>query len=194
MGFRCSGHIPSKEVEKILQDNLDLLDVVYKTNDFIATHAGLTRLWLDACKNIYSINNLDEILDKINSLFHEKDRDIMNYLSEASITSGCPYSIIASCLWARPEDHKYAPLYLGRDQIVGHTPITTKIGDSVLDVKLGKSELNGKIFYIDTFSTYRDSGESIGKNDILIFDNETKSYSSLNLITWKEDFICKKEN
>lgn len=187
MGFPCSGHKPSKETEKLLYDNLDLLDVVYKTNDFIVTHGGFTDLWLNMLKEQYFVEDNNEMIDKINEMFHKRDGSMMRNLNLASLSSG-GYSIVSSCLWARPADHTYSPINLGRDQIIGHTPNRQELKNSVGNIVVEGLKINDKIFYIDTFST-RDSGELIGKEEILIFDDNTKSYYSRSLVTDKEEFI-----
>ena len=193
MGFLCSGHKPSKETEKLLHDNLDLLDVVYKTNDFIVTHGGFTELWLNMLKDQYLIEDDDKVIDKINEMFHKRDGSIMRDLNLASLSSG-GYSIISSCLWARPTDHTYSPINLGKDQIIGHTPNRQELKNSVGSIIIDGLEINDKIFYIDTFSTWRDSGEPIGKEEILIFDDNTKSYYSKSLVTDREEFIYQRSS
>lgn len=171
LGYPCSGHINSIKTEKLLQDNLDLLDVIYKSDNFIVSHAGFTNLWVDSCKYVCGYKDFDELIDIINNSFHSKQRNIINFLSVASKTSSGDF-ITASPLWARPKDHINSMIELPKDQIVGHTPIQNDIKDSMIEIL----NSTNKIIYIDTFSTYRDGITPVGKQQILIFDNENKTY------------------
>lgn len=192
MGYPCSGHKkPDEKTSKLLFDNIDLIDVIYKTEDFICSHAGLTELWLNDLKDKYNIScieGLDKMVDRINQMFHNKDGSIMRSLSCASYSSG-GYSYIASCLWSRPDDHRFSPINLGVDQIVGHTPTSVELKYRAKNVIVEGKEIDDKIIYIDTFSTYPVTEEPVGKQEILIFDHDTKSYYSRSLVTDKIEFI-----
>lgn len=176
LGYPCSGHIYSKEVPKILLSRLKDLDVIYKTDDYTVSHGGITSLWLSNLCDYYKEENIDKIIDKINDGFHNQDMEIYRFLSLASFTSGSN-SYVASCLWARPSDHisgVYGPIY-NYTQIAGHTPIPDPVFSSVTEIN------NSRIYYIDTFSTYYNTKESIGKREVLIFDEDTKEFSTIKL-------------
>lgn len=188
-GYACSGHkYLDDDFPKLLSDNLDLFNIIYKTDDFICSHAGITENWFTAIKEKYNIKDDNEMLDKINELFHKEDKNMLELLSVASVSSG-GYSDFASPLWSRPSDHTYSPINLGRDQIVGHTPNELELKYRTKNVIVDGLEILDRIVYIDTFSTYPVTLEPIGKEEILIFNNEDKVYLSKSLLTDKEEFI-----
>ena len=175
LGYPCSGYKYSTEVPKFLEWKRKDFDVIYKTDNYIVSHAGITTAWISKVADYYEMSedNLDEIIDRINTGFHEGNTATSELLNLASFTSG-GYSPIASCLWSRPDDHKWFPLN-GYTQVVGHTPIK----DPILESKIDKE--GSVIYYIDTFSKFRDGITDIGKGDLLLFDEDKKEFSTLYL-------------
>lgn len=189
LGFPCSGYNKSEEVSNLLYKNINLFDISYESEYFICSHAGFNNIWLNMLKEKYLFKDNEEAIHKVNEMFNNKDGSILKDLSISSTTSGS-YSLCASCLWARPADHRYYSINIGKDQIVGHTPLVGSIKDNVSQVIYDGLETNYRIFYIDTFSTYKNTSEPIGKEEVLIFDNDNKSYFSKSLVSDKEEFIC----
>lgn len=167
MGYPCSGHIyPDDQIKKVLEENHSLLQVLYYNKDYIVSHGGITQNWLEVVKQFYK-GNLKEIINQINIDFQdvnsERYKDLLQLLSMASVSSGSN-SLCASCLWARPQDHRYSPLSEMVDQIVGHTPIFMGIEESR---EIGGLLRQNTIYYIDSFSTYKDR-RPYGKQEALL--------------------------
>lgn len=169
MGYPCSGHVfPDDLIIQKYKDNHNLLQVFYYDLDsnYIVSHGGITNNWWLLIKQFYS-GTMEEILEKINKDFQNVDSEeyqqLLELLSIASRTSGA-YSLCASCLWARPQDHLCFPLNLKINQIVGHTPISGNIEQHIGKTGISKENL---IYYIDTFSTYKDR-TPYGKQEVLV--------------------------
>lgn len=181
MGYPCSGHIyPDDQIIKMYKDNHELLQVIYlnEEENYIVSHGGFTQNWYDIINQYYE-GTLKEKVDKINNDFQninsEEYQSLLELLAIASVSSGSN-SIYASCLWARPYDHLYHPFETMIDQIVGHTPIKDTI--EIESKKTGLLEQN-IIYFIDTFSTYRNR-TPYGKEEVLIKIGDT--YTSVNLL------------
>jgi len=119
----------SRKISAVLEDNIDLLKIVYTTNDkIIISHAGVTEWFLK------SING--KIPEDINHAFDD-DRNILCF-NGLDIYGN---DITQSPIWVRPESLEKNPLP-GYSQIVGHTVIG----------KITERELKGggKFVFIDT--------------------------------------------
>jgi hypothetical protein len=106
------------EIANLYYNNDDLFQIVYKYqhNDktYIFSHAGIHN-------ELLKHYNID--IDNINELFHDKDRNLREYLSEVSFYRG-GYGSYGSCVWADIRE------FLAKEevqnntyQIVGHTMI-----------------------------------------------------------------------
>ncbi|MDR2553112.1 MAG: metallophosphoesterase [Treponema sp.] len=116
-------------IGKVLEENMDLIGVVYVTRDrYIISHAGVTAWFL---KSIGGTKPED-----INRAF-ERDRNVLNF--NGSDIYGD--DITQSPVWVRPGSLRKDPLP-GYSQIVGHTPV-----GSIREVEL---ENGGKLALIDT--------------------------------------------
>ncbi|MDR0598898.1 MAG: metallophosphoesterase [Treponema sp.] len=118
------------QIGRVLEDNLDLLNVVYVTEDrYLISHAGVTAWFLA------SIGGKKP--EDINAAFR-KDRNILNF------NGFDPYGddITQSPIWVRPGALREDPLP-GYHQIAGHTPVRA----------ITEVDLNGglnKLILIDT--------------------------------------------
>jgi hypothetical protein len=118
-----------EEISAILEENIDLLKVVYVTKDnFLVSHAGVTAWFLK------SINGSRP--EDINSAF-DNDRNVLNFYGFDIYGD----DVTQSPIWVRPGSLKKDPLP-GYSQIVGHTPV-----DEITEVKLKGA---GKLVMIDT--------------------------------------------
>lgn len=113
----------------------DLLKVVYQYQDYIFSHAGLTKTWFDS--NELDINN---IADSVNELFEFKPNKFSFHMGGNLSNTGD--DITQGPFWVRPQS-------LNRDHldnykfVVGHT--------SVEDIKVFKE----KIFLVDCLDSVK---------------------------------------
>ncbi|MDR2211588.1 MAG: metallophosphoesterase [Spirochaetaceae bacterium] len=123
----------SAKINQVLEENMDLLKIVYVTEDnCIISHAGVTAWFLN------SIGGTSP--GEINEAF-EKDRNILMFNGRNIYGD----DITQSPIWVRPGSLQSNPLP-GYDQIVGHTPVKNII----------EAELNGganRLVLIDTHDT-----------------------------------------
>ena len=97
---------------KILEENLDLLKVLYLTEDnYIISHAGLSSVFMEKMRNA----GVDSV-EGINGAF-VKDRNILKF--DGGEIHGD--DLTQSPIWIRPRSLCSSPLP-GYNQIVGHTP------------------------------------------------------------------------
>ena len=169
LGFPCSGHIHSEKVSEILKKNLSKLEVLKRTEDYLVSHAGVTQYWLSSMYSALNVDDMDLLINRINFGLKNNDYGILQLLSKASESSG-GIGLLASCLWARPKDHRLTPL-LSYTQIMGHTPIS---GPILKDSYFSDS---GSLIFIDTFSTYYNTKEPIGKQELLVLEKEKGMYT-----------------
>ncbi|MDR2795333.1 MAG: metallophosphoesterase [Spirochaetaceae bacterium] len=124
------------DIRRILEQNIDILKVVYVTWDnYIISHAGVSAWFMTRMKNA-GYNNVEDI----NTAFNE-NRAILNF------NGTDPYgdNITQSPIWIRPASLEKQPLP-GYNQIVGHTPMR-----SIRTVSLPDKKQNYiTITYIDT--------------------------------------------
>ena len=121
-----------KKIAAVLEENMDLLRIVYATEDnYIISHAGVTAWFFKSIQG----KKPEDINDAFN-----KDRNVLNF---------CGFNIYGddvtqSPIWVRPGSLQRDPLS-GYSQIVGHTPVR----------KITKLELKGaeKLIFIDTHDT-----------------------------------------
>lgn len=136
------GHV--YEINQILEQNIDLLNIVYVTiDDYIISHAGVSAWFMKRMKKAGYPNVGD-----INRAFAE-DRSILNFNGVNRFGD----DITQSPIWIRPNSLERQPL-AGYSQIVGHTPM-----EEIRTVTLRNRERqNITISYIDTYdkeSIYR---------------------------------------
>jgi len=119
----------SEEISAVLEENIDLLKIVYVTGDnYIISHAGITECFLKSL----GVSRPEEI----NAAFLE-NRNVLNFNG----TNIFGDDITQGPLWVRPPSLKKNPLP-GYNQIVGHTPV-----DEIIKTKL---EGAGVLVLIDT--------------------------------------------
>jgi hypothetical protein len=122
-------------INKILEDNIDLLRVVYITADkYLISHAGLSGTFM---KKMEKTGVTD--VEGINGAF-KKDRDILTF--DGYDIYGDDVS--QSPIWIRPKSLESDPV-AGYKQIVGHTE---RNAVKELVVKKGGDDM--KLIYIDT--------------------------------------------
>jgi hypothetical protein len=122
-------------INRILEQNIDLMKVVYVTEDnYIISHAGVSTWFMEQMKNAGYSN-----VEDINTAFNE-DRTVLKF------NGTNPYGddITQSPLWIRPASLEKQPLP-GYRQIVGHTPI-----HAIRTVRLPGKQQEASITYIDT--------------------------------------------
>lgn len=133
----------------------------YVFKNVLYSHAGLTNNWL----KIFNGSDTKTRLRSVKENWKNNRYDLFNM---AGYDRGGS-SDLASCMWADKtellDDYLQSNI-VGREhvwkQVCGHTPVTTI-----------ESHLDNHIFFVDTFSTYRD-GTPIGDETVLeIIDGTT---------------------
>jgi len=118
-----SGYQPSMRVdfEKALYDayNDELLNVVYQYQDYIISHAGITKNWF----NNYELD-IDNIAYSVNELFKYKPNSFSFQMGRNFSNTGD--DITQGPLWVRPRS-LYSNMLDNYKFIVGHTSVE-KIG------------------------------------------------------------------
>lgn len=123
------------EIHDIFMNNIDKFQLIYETENYLFSHSGLYKEWMDK----YELS-LDDLKDYKTFL---KDR--WETLQDVSYERG-GWDKVGSCIWADIRESVENELYSDKRQIVGHTQmqenpyITTKI--ACLDVR--------KCFMLDT--------------------------------------------
>ena len=101
------------EINQILEQNIDLLKVVYVTEDnYIISHAGVSAWFMNRMKNA-GYNNVEAI----NTAFNE-NRGVLNFNGDDPFGD----DITQSPIWIRPASLEKQPLP-HYNQIAGHTPM-----------------------------------------------------------------------
>lgn len=137
--------IYANDICQKLKDNEDIMQIAYKMDNFLFTHAGITKTWLENME----IENDENMVDVINDYAKYKP----NLFAFGAIgRSGYvdPYgdNKWQNPIWVRPRSLMRDSKKLGYVQIVGHTV------QNCIDFK-GKST-GGKYYFVDTLGT---SGE-----------------------------------
>jgi hypothetical protein len=124
------------EIYQILEQNIDLLKVVYVTEDRrIISHAGVSAWFMKRMKNAGYPN-----VEGINQAF-AKNRCVLNFNGQDPFGN----DITQSPIWIRPDSLEKQPV-AGYSQIVGHTPV-----EEIKTVTLpGGKHKTITITYIDT--------------------------------------------
>ncbi|MDR1903913.1 MAG: metallophosphoesterase, partial [Treponema sp.] len=121
-----------EKIGAVLEDNIDLLKILYVTGDnYIISHAGVTAWFFNSIGGTR--------VEDINGAF-EKDRNVLNFNGENIYGD----DITQSPIWVRPGSLQSNPLP-GYSQIVGHTPVRN----------ITELELDGgnRLVLIDTHDT-----------------------------------------
>ena len=122
----------SKKISAVLEDNIDLLHIVFVTEDkYLISHAGVTTTFLKSTGG--------KKPEDINKAFL-KDRNILNFNGYDIYGD----NITQSPIWVRPGSLE-ADHLKGYSQIVGHTPVRNIAAFTMDDGK--------KLILIDTHDT-----------------------------------------
>lgn len=136
------------QISQLLEENKNLLQMCYKWENYLFTHAGVTHAWLN------DVGHCEEEIDVfINELF--KYQPLSFFFNGSD-----PYGddVTQSPVWVRPASlKKNAYKYETIKQVVGHTTV----------IKL--EIMKGRFFFVDTMGTSKeylildDGRVSIGK-------------------------------
>ncbi len=131
-------------IGSLLNENREHLQVAYRFEDFVFSHAGISSEWMnDIFGNDWTVDNM---VDKINELFFYKSH-LIKYRSfkEGYLVQGYGDEPFQGPLWIRPKSLMRVNRETLREQviqIVGHTIMNT------IDIE-GKST-GGRYYFIDT--------------------------------------------
>ena len=135
-GYNAGGQYLIREV---LENNLHLLQICYKSVNKLVTHAGISQTWLDKHFDVGDYNKIESVLNEA----YKENKRIFNF------AGWDPYgnSKEASPIWIRPKaltisNRKKALRQF--IQIVGHTR------QSKIDLKSYDKVYGGKIILIDS--------------------------------------------
>ena len=141
-GFQA---IHANDICQELQLNEDIMQMAYKMDNFLFTHAGVTKTWL----KLMEIENDENMVDAINDIAKFKPRMFaFGAIGRGGWVDSYGDNIWQNPTWIRPKSLMKDSKDLGYIQVVGHT------GQNCIDIK-GKST-GGKYYFIDTLET---SGE-----------------------------------
>lgn len=128
----CSGYRPEmyQELHKLFQDNKELFQPVYRINNYLFTHAGVTTIWKKYLNETTDGTTYEGDIDQIiNTMFDSYDYYlfIVGYARGGHHKSGGPFwaDKSESSAWVLPNYH----------QVVGHHPVkdapyTHKVDDN----------------------------------------------------------------
>lgn len=130
-------------IQEELEKNKDLFRIAYKLDNFLFSHAGISKTWLE----LMEIPNDASMVDVVNDYLKYKPRVFgFRGLNIEKYHDSFGDNIWQGPLWIRPRS--LMKEYLGYTQVVGHTI------QNCIDFK-GKST-GGKYYFVDTLGT---SGE-----------------------------------
>jgi UDP-2,3-diacylglucosamine pyrophosphatase LpxH len=154
-------------IKQVIGENKQHLQMGYKFDDIVCTHAGLSSEWLD---DTFVDWNVDNMIDKLNELFQYQPKKV-DYRSfkyydyennQAQLAGGFGAETFQGPIWIRPDalmKSNYDTLRTQIRQVVGHT--TRK----QIDIE-GKST-GGRYYFIDTmpreYLIVNDGVVSLGK-------------------------------
>lgn len=144
----CSGHQHnhSLEIRKLLKENLDIIDLAFNCDEWVFSHAGFSKTWVDSIKNVFHrlLDKYDDETGKVIEPWDEEDFCI-NFLNSKwhklthipgdenfsyafdelldwhGYFSGSGDEITQGPLWIRPESLLQDAYY--PKQVVGHTEL-----------------------------------------------------------------------
>lgn len=146
-GENYSGFQPihANDICQELELNQDLMQMAYKMDNFLFTHAGVTQTWLD----VMEIKSDENMVDNINDYAKYKPQMFaFGAVGRKGYVDSYGDNIWQNPTWIRPKSLMKDSKNLGYIQIVGHTT------QNQIDIK-GKAT-GGKYYFIDTLET---SGE-----------------------------------
>mgnify|MGYP002622092233 CR=1 FL=1 len=120
------------DIKVLFEDNFDLFDLVYQTDRYLLSHAGVHKQWYDIIYQFVTNENPSEysnIGDWLNNWFHCKEYEKEAPLSLYSNFRGLSGYMFGSCVWA---DVREWALYAKENrelhcyQIFGHTRLRDK--------------------------------------------------------------------
>jgi len=132
-GFRAEAY---NDLHILFKENKDLFQMAYQYEDWLWTHAGVTKMFLNNCietmkhpsYRLYDVTKDMNIVELLQVMFDTNNPDI--YCVGASSGGN---SLMPSPVWARPEDLDNDPIHL--NQIVGHTNRDTVRINEINDIK-----------------------------------------------------------
>jgi len=137
--------VNSYQIRTELEANQDLMHMAYKMDNFLFTHAGVTKTWLE----LMEIDNGENMVDVINGFAKYKPQVFaFGAVERSGYVDGYGNNVWQGPTWVRPRSLMADSKDLGYIQVVGHT------GQNQIDIK-GKAT-GGKYYFIDTLGT---SGE-----------------------------------
>lgn len=134
-------------INDLLHNNLHHLQMCYRMDEFLFSHAGVSHDWLELHSKEYKDNNDVDVAQIVNDLWEFTPRAF-------KFAGWDPYgdSVISSSIWIRPlslvRSNDGTKLKEKYTQVVGHTQVTR------IDVA-GKST-GGKYYLIDALGTSRE--------------------------------------
>ena len=150
-------------IKQVIGENKQHLQMGYKLDDIVCTHAGLSSEWLD---DTFVDWNVDNMIDKLNELFQYQPTKVayrsFKYYdyenNQAQLAGGFGAETFQGPIWIRPKalmEANYDTLRTQIRQVVGHT--TRK----QIDIE------DGRYYFIDTmpreYLIVKDGVVSLGK-------------------------------
>lgn len=127
--FRCSGFRPSiaQELNNQFNVNSHLFQAAFKNGDFISTHAGVLKGWMDGHSAILSywasklnVNKIDGIVEIINGMWNSEDLYLLNTVP---IVRGGSPGTIGGPIWADSSEILHKEWIPKFSQISGHNRV-----------------------------------------------------------------------
>lgn len=141
-GFQA---IHANDICQELELNEDIMQMAYKMDNFIFTHAGITQTWLENME----IEDDADMINKINDIAKYKPQMFaFGAIGRTGYVDGYGDNVWQNPTWVRPRSLMKDSKDLNYIQVVGHT------GQNQIDIK-GKAT-GGHYYFIDTLGT---SGE-----------------------------------
>lgn len=160
-GIYTSGHqINAEEIKEIIMTGMDLFKVAVKYDDWVISHAGFTKQWVNYFCNIKQFypnqTTSEELIFRVNESMRKLDPNVAVILDWYGVFDGAGDEPTQGPLWVRPNSLLSNAYF--KHQLVGHTEIVdgvdffAKRDDNYLVVK--DSARHEKIEIFDTKKKY----------------------------------------
>jgi hypothetical protein len=156
------------DIRKVIEENLDILNIAYCFANTIFSHAGFTKTWMQ--------NNDFHTIEEVNKAFHDKNYKIFDW---CGLFNSEGDEVTQGPLWVRPRALISDSYFI--NQIVGHTLVTEPIE---VDLTVDDGSIDDSFIYF----IYKNSSSYLIVSEIENNDLHVKMEKA-KIINGKTNFI-----